>query len=249
MFGAGQTKQRNSTNTKKTKRRKTKKPKQRGEGAYLLSAKSPGTGSSPGRGLHEKREVSSVERWGGTAGCSSGEMPGGTGRWGRRHRGRTWTLPRAFPSLPLQPPPTLTFRILRRQQARLHGALRSARRSPAPGARMARRRLREERVSARPRTEAVPALSPLPRPVEPPLTWGKVNGTCWSTYPFILPPGRYLRGRGAPGSRSAPGGGTEEGYQRAGTCRGRGLQAEHPPPDRGIEGWKNRDPRGAPSRS
>lgn len=173
---------------------------------------------------------------------------GRDGEVGAEAQGEDLDPAQSLPQPPPTAPPTLTFRILRRQQARLHGALCSARRSPAPGARMARRRLREERISARPRTEAVPALSPLPRPVEPPLTWGKVNGTCWSTYPFILPPGRYLRGRGAPGSRSAPGGGTEEGYQRAGTCRGWGLQAEHPPPGRGIEGWKNRDPRGAPSR-
>lgn len=249
MFGAGQTKQRNSTNTKKTKKRKTKKPKQR-------KGKEP-TFCQPS--LLELAQVleevcTKSERflqW--SAGEGQRDAPAGRCRAGRGGGGGgtgggPGPCPEPSPASPYSPPPTLTFRILRRQQARLHGALCSARRSPAPGARMARRRLREERISARPRTEAVPALSPLPRPVEPPLTWGKVNGTCWSTYPFILPPGRYLRGRGAPGSRSAPGGGTEEGYQRAGTCRGWGLQAEHPPPGRGIEGWKNRDPRGAPSR-
>jgi len=41
--------------TSKDKQLKDERNKtEQGKGAYLLSAKSPGTGSSPGRGLHEK---------------------------------------------------------------------------------------------------------------------------------------------------------------------------------------------------
>lgn len=236
MFGAGQTKQRNSTNTKKTKKRKTKKPKQ-------SEGKEP-TFCQPS--LLELAQVleevcTKSERFlqrssgEGQRDAPAGRRRAGRGGGGGGTGGGPGPCPEPSPASPSSPP-TLTFRILRRQQARLHGALPSARRSPAPGARMARRRLREERISAGLRAGAAPTPSPIPRPVEPPLTWGKVNGTCWSTYPFILPPGRYLRGRGAAGSRSAPGGDTVEGYQRAGnSCRGRGLQAGHPAPDRGLD--------------
>lgn len=77
---------------------------ERGEGAYLLSAKSPGTGSSPGRGLHEKREGSSVERWGGTAGCSSGGDAGRDGEVGAEAQGED-LLPAQKPSPPPASPP------------------------------------------------------------------------------------------------------------------------------------------------
>lgn len=137
-------------------------------------------------------------------------MPGGTGRWGRRRRGRTCSLPRSLhhPQPPLHLPPYLPNPAPEASPVPRG----SSQRPPEPRTRAPHGRAAaaggedqcggSERGLSRPRS---PKTLPTPRPAEPPLTCGKVNGTCWSRYPFILPPVRYLRG--AAGSRRAPEGG------------------------------------------
>lgn len=167
-FGARQTKRRSRTNTeRRTSESRTNQNRARGRSLPSVSQVSWNWLKSWKRSARKARGFLSGALGRDSRMLQRRRCRAGRGGGGGGAGGGPAPCPEAFttPSLPSTSP--LTFRILHRRQARLHGALPSALRSPAPGPRMAGRLLRVDRISAGALSGDSPGPDP-PNPSHPP---------------------------------------------------------------------------------